>query len=944
MTDLLQEVRSALNERYDVIEMIGRGGMAIVFRARDRRLPRDVAIKVLRPELGSAMTGDRFLQEIQITARLQHPHIVSLFDSGYVGEVPYFVMPHVQGESLRKSIVREGKLSIETAVQITRELSRALSYAHSENIIHRDIKPENILLSSGQAMLADFGIARAIEQVTDGETLTERGIAIGTPEYMSPEQCGGDPIIDARSDIYSLGCVLYEMLAGEPPFTGRTAQAVMARQMGERLPSIKIVRPDIPGHLIRVVEKTLAKVPADRYQTAEKLVRALEDRRPRRAPWFAAAGAIAAGLVALWIGLRPPAPVLDPNKIAVFPLEERALTVAQRGVGGDVAVMIGTALEHADPLRPLDVRDRLSVEQRRDPGLLSPQDRSAVAEQVGAAFYIAGFVQAHGDSITIGIRLYDVEGDSLVDQQSASGDPTTTPMHHLGIDAVKLILPSLVDPGRDVDLAPLRAGDASAVALFIQGEREYRQSRFAAALDFYRRALAEDSLLAIAAIKGAQAANWSEHRLSAELAVYAADLDTLLPPRYAAFARGLEAFTAGHADTAEMWLVEALNAAPGWPEALMQLGELYYHLVPLRNSLDSLAESNFSAAVASDSGFSPPFFHLAEIAVRESRLVEAREMIERFSAAEPPPQLVGHLRLMLGCAVEGPMDFDWASAVLSRTADALRAAKALAVAGRHLACAEGGFRNVIALAPDSLHWGAVFGLQSVLAAQLRANEVVHLVDSVVDAGDLRVLMTAYIVDVMAGLPVQDQAAGVSTYGHDAWGDDYAGLTAFRPLDWLQWLYGVWHAHRGERGPVDALRRALLEANNQAPSSSTRLYAEALDAHLSLLAADTAAAIKGLQNLEPTVPSDSLDWSFALPLAVERLKLAEILLEVGAYSKAHDVAAIFDHQGPMIYVAFLPASLSIRLRAAEALGRREAADEYRSRLAKIVGDDLVGFPP
>ncbi len=539
VSDLLQEVRSSLNERYDVIEMIGRGGMAIVFRARDRRLPRDVAIKVLRPELGSAMTGDRFLQEIQITAGLQHPHIVSLFDSGFVGEVPYFVMPHIQGESLRKSIVREGKLSIETAVQITRELARALSYAHSENIIHRDIKPENILLSSGQAMLADFGIARAVEQVTDGETLTERGFAIGTPEYMSPEQCGGDTNIDSRSDIYSLGCVLYEMLAGEPPFTGRTGQVVMARQMGERLPSIRIVRPDIPKPLIRVVERTLAKVPADRYRTADKLARALEDRQPRRGPWLAAAGAAAAGLAALWVGLQPPAPILDPNKIAVFPLEERALTVAQLGVGGDVAVMIGAALEHADPLRPLDVRDRLSSEQRRDPGLLSPRDRSAVAEQIGAAFYITGFVQAHGDSTTIGIRLYDVKGDSLVDQQSASGDPTRSPMHHLGIDAVKNILPSLVDPGRDVDLAPLRAGDASAVALFIQGEREYRQSRFGAALDFYRRALVEDSSLAIAAIKGAQAAVWSEHRLSAELAVYAADLDTLLPPRYAAFARGL---------------------------------------------------------------------------------------------------------------------------------------------------------------------------------------------------------------------------------------------------------------------------------------------------------------------------------------------------------------------------------------------------------------------
>ena len=932
---LLSRVKDALAPRYDVTDVIGSGGMAVVFRAHEPRHGRNVAIKVVRPELTASMASDRFLREIEVTARLQHPHIVGLFDSGTVEDLVYYVMPHVEGESLRALLKREVRLSVELALQLTRELASALDYAHSRGIVHRDLKPENVLLSSGHAMLADFGIAGALERVVDQKSFTEDGILIGTPEYMSPEQCSGTEKVDGRSDIYSLGCVLYEMLAGEPPFTGRTPQVVMARHASERLPSIEVVRPDVPPRLITIASKALAKAPADRYQTAGALDRALtqaEAPPSHRARWIAGAGVVSAVAMALYFGPKAGAPVLDANKVAVFPMAELGLSEAEAGAGMAVAVMINTALEHADPLRPLDVLERIPPSQAGE--IVPPHTRRSIARDVGAAHYITGVVQGHADSITVALRLYDVRGDSIVVQRSASGQRGTTPLHRVGIDAVKALLPALVDPGRAVELATLRDRRASAVALFIQGERAYRRSAFPDALGFYQRAIAADSALAIAAIKGALAAYFQDHRATAELAQYAVERDSLLPPRYAAFARGLRAFSLGQADSAEAWLAVAIDAAPGWPEALMQLGEVFYHLIPLRASRDSLAEIRFAAAAAADSGFSPPLIHLAEIAIRKGRLGDARQLIDRLDGMRPTAAVVSHLRMMEQCASQGARRFDWAPDVKAQPVATLRAAKALAAAGHQLPCAESAFRAALSLGPDSLRWGAAFGLQSVLAAQQRTADVISLVDSVSQAGALQVLMTAYLVDIAAGLPVQQQATAVALFGQARWGPRYAGLAGAPGREWLEWLFGTWHARSGDLEIVASLRSAIEARNVRNPQSATRMFADALGAHQALLSGDTARAIERLRRLNPAVPNDSITWSMSLPVAIERIKLAELLLARRDYAGAIGVASVFDHPEPMVYVAFLPASLSIRQRAAEALGQRQAADEFRSRLERM----------
>jgi serine/threonine protein kinase/tetratricopeptide (TPR) repeat protein len=252
---------------YRVLRTLGRGGMATVYLARDERHRRSVALKVLHPDLAHALGSERFLREIEVAANLTHPHILPLHDSGEVEGLLYYVMPYIEGESLRDRLTRETQLPVEDALQIAREVADALAYSHGQGVIHRDIKPENILLYSGHALVADFGIARAIWQAAD-ERLTKTGMSVGTVAYMSPEQTGGERQVDGRSDVYSLGCVVYEMLAGEPPYTGPTAQAIIAKRFSDPVPSVRRIRPAVSEGLDHAVTRALAPVAADRYPTA----------------------------------------------------------------------------------------------------------------------------------------------------------------------------------------------------------------------------------------------------------------------------------------------------------------------------------------------------------------------------------------------------------------------------------------------------------------------------------------------------------------------------------------------------------------------------------------------------------------------------------------------------------------------------------------------------
>ena len=421
MTDPLSELNAALADHYVIDRELGRGGMALVYLARDIKHERFVALKTLRPEIAVALGRERFLREIKLAARLQHPNILPVYDSGDAGGVLYFVMPFVEGESLRDRLEREPQLPLEDALQICKEVAEALAYAHSHDVVHRDIKPENIMLSGGHAIVADFGIARAVT-AAGGDKLTETGLAIGTPAYMPPEQSAGTGKVDRRSDIYSLACVLYETLAGQPPFTGPTAQAIMARHSLDAVPRLKIVRDAIPDDLEAVVERALEKVPADRYQTAEAFAHALTTAstgrvsrvatQPRRRRWrrslIAAAGvvsvAVAGGLV---LGGGRKARVasngaLDSKRVAVLYFTDLS---RDSSLGHVAAGLTEGLIAELQKVRALAVVSANGVAPFR--GKEDSVSRDSIARALRARTLVAGSVEPVGDRVRATVRLVD---------------------------------------------------------------------------------------------------------------------------------------------------------------------------------------------------------------------------------------------------------------------------------------------------------------------------------------------------------------------------------------------------------------------------------------------------------------------------------------------------------------------------------------------------------
>ena len=417
--DQLQLLRRALGERYRVDEEIGRGGMATVYRAVDLKHDRTVALKVLKPELAASLGTERFLREITLTARLDHPHILALLDSGEADGLLYYVMPFVDGETLRARLEREKQLPIDQALGIARQVADALGYAHQHGIVHRDIKPENILLSRGHARVADFGIARAVT-AAGGQSLTDTGLAVGTPTYMSPEQAGADREIDARSDIYSLGSVVYEMLAGQPPYTGATAGAILARKTMEPVPSLRVVRDTVPAGVEQAVTRALARTPADRFGSALEFARALESQpviateavpRPRsRRGVLVGTGLLAAAVLAvvLLIADRSRAARSVGAKIeslAVLPLENLSGDSQQDYLAAGMHEALILDLGRLSGLKRVSARGSVMHYQKTDK---TPRQ---IGAELGVDALITGTVLRSGDRVRVTAHLVRASND-----------------------------------------------------------------------------------------------------------------------------------------------------------------------------------------------------------------------------------------------------------------------------------------------------------------------------------------------------------------------------------------------------------------------------------------------------------------------------------------------------------------------------------------------------
>jgi len=426
MAEVPEDLRTALLDRYDVQRELGCGGMAVVYLARDLRYDRLVAIKVLNPELAASVGRARFLLEIDIAARLTHPHILPLFDSGEAAGLLYYVMPYVEGESLKDRIARETRLRVSDVISIARDVAAALDHAHAQGYVHRDVKPGNILLTGGSAVVTDFGIARAVRRSATDDTLTDVNLAIGTPHYMSPEQWAGTRELDARSDIYSLGCVVYEMLAGEPPFTGPTMDAIAARVAFDPPPPLRTVRPRVSPELEQAILTALEKVPADRYATAGEFARALEAapiltverpgprpvKWPTPARWTGVLAAVAAIAWVLWRVLWPPPVVLDPGRYVVLPFRyESGISPRNEDAAFHDALRQWTGITIEDPFR---VRDAM---RRYGDSSLSSTAARDVARALGAGWYVRPSLSSRGDSIRVNAVLYSAarEGGAVHD-------------------------------------------------------------------------------------------------------------------------------------------------------------------------------------------------------------------------------------------------------------------------------------------------------------------------------------------------------------------------------------------------------------------------------------------------------------------------------------------------------------------------------------------------
>jgi eukaryotic-like serine/threonine-protein kinase len=624
---------------YEVLRVLGRGGMATVYLARDHRHQRSVALKVLAPELAHAVGSDRFLREIQVAANLSHPHILPLFGSGEVDGLLYYAMPYVEGESLRDRLGRETQLPIDEALQIAREVADALAYAHGQGVIHRDIKPENILLTGDHALVADFGIAHVLG-AGGGERLTETGMALGTVAYMSPEQASGAQRVDGRADLYSLGCVVYEMLSGEQPYTGRTPQAIIAKRLSDPVPSVRRLRASVRSSVEHALTRALAPVPADRFATVADFARALTspDRGPAlghvsrwprtriaKTPLIAGAIAVTAVMAALmardWKG-RVTVKALDANLVAVAPFRVTSADSRLAYLREGMVDLLAAKLTGEGGPRASDPRSVLTAWRKTSNSDMAdvPQAQAVrLAEGLGAGQLIVGDVVGSSGHIALNASVLTVPAGRSLVQTSVEGPVDSLPAL---VDRLAARLLTLGAQEGVQRVASLTSTSLPALRLYLDGQGMYRRGRYQESVIAFGRSLDLDSTFALAALgllvssmrtgdfeptlRGERLASAGRSRLNLRDQAY---LDALIGTTYSdsipysEVLRRAEAFVAVAPDRAEAFATLA--------EVLFNFGSM----VGVDRALERSAAA-YRRALELDSTYAPALDALATLSAR----------------------------------------------------------------------------------------------------------------------------------------------------------------------------------------------------------------------------------------------------------------------------------------------------------------------------------------
>jgi serine/threonine protein kinase/tetratricopeptide (TPR) repeat protein len=655
-------LKAALAVRYPIERLLGQGGMATVYLARDLKHGRPVAVKVLRPEISPILGAERFLREIEVAATLQHPHILPVHDSGealvpgYGAPFLYYVMPYVQGESLRARLRREMQLPFEDAVTIAQEVADALDYAHRQDVVHRDIKPENILLSEGHAIVADFGIARAIHSSAE-ESLTATGIVIGTPAYMSPEQSTGSQGEDGRGDIYSLGCVLYEMLAGRPPYTGSSAQAIIAKRLSAPITSLRTVRPEMPHRLEQVVMRALAPRAEDRFSTAGQMAAALGSGMPRRlestavtspshgsskrsrlrislAIGLAALLAIVVGLAVRRSSTSQPTPTVN-SRIVVLPFGYYG-SPQSKYLSHAMVTLLSSVLDGVGDLRTVDPSAVLALAGDEAPGGLKQERALEIANRLGAGRYITGnVVEGAAGQFTMSAAAYEVPSGMADGQRATVEGSGLTQMFRLVNDLAVQLLGALEIRQSAPRLESISTGSIVALNEYLKGESALRKGSYGQAAEAFGRAVAADSLFALAWFRESYALTFTETPEKAEPAVQQAlALKSRLSERDRRLAEALAAILEVQPAVADRLYRALVYDYPDDVEAWFGRGDVVLHFGPQYGlSMDSLSQT-FERVLLLDPSHGEARAHLPWAAGLDGRLTLLDSAVSRYLASD----------------------------------------------------------------------------------------------------------------------------------------------------------------------------------------------------------------------------------------------------------------------------------------------------------------------
>jgi tetratricopeptide (TPR) repeat protein len=631
--DLQQRLQAALGDAFRLERELARGGMSRLFLATEASLNRQVVVKVLPPEFTSEISSDRFKQEIELAAHLQHPNLLPVLTAATRNELLYYITPYVAGESLRHRLTREGRLPIADATRVLHEIADALAYAHAEGVIHRDIKPENILLEGSHAVLTDFGVARAVMEARSGDRLTDTGLALGTPGYMAPEQAMGSRQVDARADVYALAVVGYEMFAGAPPFAGPTAQALIAAHLTATPRPLTDLRPEVAPEIAGAIARALAKDPEARLRTAAELRDAVGSSRAERVVSgrsrrsLLTLGAGVAAVIAVALGavlLRNKAPTaLDANLVAVAPFDvpDARLSLWHEGL----VDILSRNLDGAGPIRSVPPTTVI----RNWSGRADRPSASALGRSTGAQLVVFGSLIGTGpDSARLTATAFDV-----VDQRSLADIELRDAANRVDRLADSFTVRLLRELGRARRIEVFRTGSLGSTSLpalkaFLQGEQWFRRASWDSALASYQRAIAMDSMFPLALRRASQVLGWQHSAfdsVSTALALRAGALNHGLALRDSLLATADSLFAAAYTTIPRVdWSVirrihavaqELTRRYPDDYESWYVLGEAHFHLGSAAGTTQRQALEAFDQAIANDSSFAPAYIHTVELAL-----------------------------------------------------------------------------------------------------------------------------------------------------------------------------------------------------------------------------------------------------------------------------------------------------------------------------------------